>query len=55
MQGEVKMWKYGAVIEKADFLSSGGGEMEKLIGAFDWSKTSLGPLDAWPTSLNSYL
>lgn len=33
-----------------DFLSN-GGEMEKLIRAFNWSKTTLGPLESWPTSL----
>lgn len=36
--------------ETAAFLS-GGGEMARLIAAFDWSKTSLGPLASWPQSL----
>ena len=34
----------------ADFLS-GGGELGQLIGAFDWSKTLLGPIETWPPSL----
>ena len=33
-----------------DFLS-GGGEMGALTRAFDWTKTSLGPPEAWPQSL----
>lgn len=33
-------------IEKSDILS-GGGEMGKLIRDFDWSKTSLGPIEKW--------
>ena len=36
----------------ADFLS-GGGEMAALIRATDWSKTSLGAIDAWPQSLRT--
>ena len=35
-----------------DFLD-GGGEMGKLIAAMDWSKTPLGPFDAWPQSLRT--
>lgn len=35
-----------------DFLS-GGGEMGELIRSFDWSKTSLGPIDTWPRSLRT--
>src|SRR6218665_2242048 len=31
---------------RLDFLS-GGGEVGRLIGAFDWSKTSVGPLASW--------
>ena len=33
-----------------DFLA-GGGEMGELTRAYDWSKTSLGPPEAWPQSL----
>lgn len=39
-----------APLQKPDFLT-GGGEMEKLIRAFDWSKTSAGPLESWSTSI----
>jgi PAS domain S-box-containing protein len=31
----------------------GGGELGVLIRDFDWSKTSLGPLRAWPQSLKT--
>ena len=33
-----------------DFLA-GGGEMGALIRGLDWSKTPLGPIEAWPQSL----
>ena len=32
---------------------TGGGELGGLIRRFDWSKTSLGPLAAWPQSLKT--
>jgi len=32
---------------------SGGGELGALIRQFDWAKTSLGPLVAWPQSLRT--
>src|SRR4051812_35330413 len=35
-----------------EFLA-GGGEMGRLIRAMDWSRTSLGPVEAWPQSLRS--
>lgn len=35
-----------------EFLS-GGGEMGQRIRDFDWSKTSLGPVDTWPPSLRT--
>jgi PAS domain S-box-containing protein len=38
--------------KKLDWLS-GGGEMADIIRARDWSKTSLGPLEAWPASLRT--
>ncbi len=38
----------------ADFLS-GGGEMERRIRAFDWTRTALGPLEGWPQSLKTAL
>jgi two-component sensor histidine kinase len=31
----------------------GGGEMGRLIRAFDWSATDLGPIDQWPPSLRT--
>src|SRR4051812_37609311 len=31
------------------------GPMAERIGAFDWSRTSLGPLAAWPASLRMAL
>jgi PAS domain S-box-containing protein len=35
-----------------DFLA-GGGEMGKLIGSMDWSRTPLGPIASWPQSLRT--
>jgi signal transduction histidine kinase len=35
-----------------EFLS-GGGEMGQRIRDFDWSKTALGPVNAWPQSLRT--
>ena len=32
---------------------TGGGEMGQLIRGFDWSQTSLGPIELWPQSLRS--
>jgi two-component sensor histidine kinase len=31
----------------------GGGELGELIRHFDWSKTSLGPIEAWPQCLKT--
>jgi PAS domain S-box-containing protein len=31
----------------------GGGELGALIRAYDWSRTSLGPVERWPQSLRS--
>src|SRR5687768_6927 len=39
-------------ITKYHFLE-GGGELGKLTRAFDWSKTSAGPVDQWPQSLRT--
>jgi hypothetical protein len=36
----------------ADWLV-GGGEMGARIRAHDWSRTPLGPIEAWPQSLRS--
>jgi hypothetical protein len=35
-----------------EFLSD-GGEMGERIREYDWSKTSLGPLNNWPQSLRT--
>lgn len=35
-----------------EFLQ-GGGEMGERIRTFDWSKTSLGPVETWPKSLRT--
>ncbi|MDC3962445.1 response regulator [Polyangium jinanense] len=32
---------------------TGGGEMGALMRSFDWSRTSLGPVAGWPTSLKT--
>ncbi|HEY9011394.1 MAG TPA: PAS domain-containing protein, partial [Devosia sp.] len=34
----------------ADFLG-GGGELGRLIRAFDWSKTALGPIETWSSAV----
>jgi signal transduction histidine kinase len=34
-------------------LVASGGEMGKLIGSKDWSKTPLGPIETWPQSLRT--
>jgi PAS domain S-box-containing protein len=34
-------------------LTQGGGTLGQLIRDFDWSKTPLGPIDAWPQSLKT--
>jgi two-component sensor histidine kinase len=42
--------------DRSDTSSSfpvGGGELGGLIRDFDWSKTSLGPIEAWPQSLKT--
>jgi two-component sensor histidine kinase len=36
-----------------DEFPLGGGEMGALVRALDWSKTSLGPISAWPTHLKA--
>jgi signal transduction histidine kinase len=39
---------------KPGFLN-GGGEMAERIRAYDWSSTSLGPVDQWPGNLRTTL
>src|SRR5450631_4625579 len=38
--------------ERTGFLS-GGGELARLIGAADWARSPLGPIDGWPQSLRT--
>ena len=38
--------------KQRNFLA-GGGELGALIGAYDWSATSLGPIDRWPQNLKA--
>lgn len=44
--------KQDAAGARAPFLA-GGGEMGALIRATDWSRTPLGPVEAWPQSLRT--
>ncbi|HEY7546867.1 MAG TPA: hypothetical protein VID27_18390, partial [Blastocatellia bacterium] len=39
-------------VQPDNFLS-GGGEMGARMREFDWSKTSLGPIEDWPQSLRT--
>src|SRR5436190_16840874 len=39
---------------KLDWLR-GGGEMGTLVREFDWSRTPLGPSEAWPQSLRTII
>ncbi len=41
-----------ALYTDTGFLA-GGGEMARLIAAFDWSRTSLGPIEAWPDAVRT--
>ncbi len=38
-------------VSRAQLFLSGGGEMGERMRAKDWSKTPLGPVDAWPQTL----
>ena len=31
----------------------GGGKLADIISTFDWSKTPLGPIESWPTSVKT--
>ena len=33
----------------------GGGELARLIDAFDWSTTSIGPIATWPTAMKAVI
>ena len=39
--------------EPGQAFLSGGGELARLIAAFDWAATPLGPLAGWPQSLRT--
>jgi len=41
-----------AVNSRYPFLS-GGGDAARLISAFDWTRTPIGPIDGWPQSLKT--
>ena len=38
---------------REDEFPLAGGEMGALVRALDWSKTSLGPISAWPSDLKA--
>ena len=40
-------------MKKDDEFLAGGGEMGNLVGAMDWSRTPLGPIENWPQSLRT--
>ena len=39
------------VAPSQDWLAGGGGELGRLIREYDWSRTSLGPIERWPKNL----
>src|ERR1700736_1168171 len=43
----------GVSAQSGGSFPTGGGELGRLIRQFDWAKTSLGPLAAWPQSLKT--
>ena len=43
----------GASFPTAEQIFAGNGEMASLIRTTDWSKTALGPIEAWPQSLRT--
>jgi two-component sensor histidine kinase len=45
----------GIAVPEFDLLYflQGGGEVEKIIRKFDWSKTPLGPIEFWPVALKT--
>lgn len=42
-----------AISNNTSSIFAGGGEMAARISAFDWSQTSLGPIETWSQSLKS--
>ena len=49
----VKVPDQGISAGSGGSFPSGGGELGALIRQFDWTKTNLGPLAAWPQSLKT--
>jgi hypothetical protein len=48
------MSKAGSLLQDRDFqFLEGGGECGELISAYDWSRTSIGPMEEWPQSLKT--
>lgn len=47
-----EIWHNVSAGRKSDFLTE-GGRMGKAVLQFDWSRTSIGPIDRWPQSLRS--
>ncbi|WP_433926822.1 ATP-binding protein [Sorangium cellulosum] len=45
----------GIGLDPAGAALSGGGEMGALIRSIDWSRSALGPVEAWPQSLRTAL
>ena len=41
------------VKSRTDHFLEGGGEMGKLTRSFDWSRSTLGPVEEWPQSLRT--
>lgn len=48
----MKAPSFSHTVPVPEFLA-GGGEMGQRIREFDWSKTSLGPVETWPQSLRT--
>jgi PAS domain S-box-containing protein len=46
-------WEARSPVPEKTGFPQGGGELGALIRGFDWSKTSLGPIDSWPQSLKT--
>src|SRR3984893_5881362 len=53
-QHRVKSMEDPISLPAADWLA-GGGEMGSLVRSMDWSRTKLGPVEAWPRSLKTML
>ena len=44
----------GAALDARSFLQH-GGELGERIGRFDWSRTAIGPIEAWPAAMRATL